>query len=469
MRRLGLLFAGGAIWLFLAAIPALADGGPHVSSINNGSLGINADSCAGCHRAHTAQGPMLLNVDDENGLCLACHGSAGVGATTDVMSGVQYKVALAPGSAGQDPTNASVLLGALRGGGFDEARIDAGDAYRYRYGDAEAAHPTVYSFDKRVGVGAAEPVTSAHLDLDGPGGVLLKNVAWGNGAFSATANAGPTVTLGCASCHNPHGNGQYRILNPIPSAATGTLVEVSPTATWNIKVTDAPNPTNATRNYTVIQYKGPTAAGRYLLASEIVADAVPPTAGDYWHQVVPYDARVTDSTNANHDAPNGIPSFFNGQMNAWCSTCHSRYTQSTNYTQTSGVPNPGTPSGTGAEAAGNLRTRVCQLQPDGTCSFTNTGQPMVTPSGDAIYDYRHTTSRNRACTTCHVAHGSNAEMTGTFSSTFPYPNDTAAAPSASASSRLLKIDDRGTCQLCHDPTMTVPVGNQVNGPAPALP
>jgi hypothetical protein len=60
-------------------------------------------------------------------------------------------------------------------------------------------------------------------------------------------------------------------------------------------------------------------------------------------------------------------------------------------------------------------------------------------------------------------------MTGTFSSTFPYPNDTAAAPSASASSRLLKIDDRGTCQLCHDPTMTVPVGNQVNGPAPALP
>ena len=72
------------IWLFLAALPVFADGGPHVSSTNNGSLGINADSCAGCHRAHTAQGPMLLKAADEEALCLTCHGSAGVGATTDV-------------------------------------------------------------------------------------------------------------------------------------------------------------------------------------------------------------------------------------------------------------------------------------------------------------------------------------------------------------------------------------------------
>ena len=63
MRRVALLFAGGALWLFLAAIPVLADGGPHVASINSGAGGITADSCAGCHRAHTAQGCLLYTSD----------------------------------------------------------------------------------------------------------------------------------------------------------------------------------------------------------------------------------------------------------------------------------------------------------------------------------------------------------------------------------------------------------------------
>ena len=36
MRRLALLAVGGAVWLFLAAIPVFADGGPHVASINSG-------------------------------------------------------------------------------------------------------------------------------------------------------------------------------------------------------------------------------------------------------------------------------------------------------------------------------------------------------------------------------------------------------------------------------------------------
>ena len=92
MRRLALVIAIGAVWLILAAVPALADGGPHVMTQNNGSLGINADGCAGCHRAHTAQGPFLINAADETALCTTCHGAAGAGATTDVMSGIQYRL-----------------------------------------------------------------------------------------------------------------------------------------------------------------------------------------------------------------------------------------------------------------------------------------------------------------------------------------------------------------------------------------
>src|SRR3990172_2215405 len=85
--------ACGALWLILAAVPALADGGPHVLTTNNGSLGLNADGCAGCHRAHTAQGPMLLTAEDATALCKTCHGASVTGATTDVMTGVQYALA----------------------------------------------------------------------------------------------------------------------------------------------------------------------------------------------------------------------------------------------------------------------------------------------------------------------------------------------------------------------------------------
>jgi len=128
VRRLTLLLAGAALWLFLAAIPALADGGPHVAATNSGVGGLTADSCAGCHRAHTAQGALLL-VQDQSTLCLACHGATGTGATTNVENGVQYTLAAA--STGQ--VRGTVILGALRNGGFVTAAIGSGAAVRVAY------------------------------------------------------------------------------------------------------------------------------------------------------------------------------------------------------------------------------------------------------------------------------------------------------------------------------------------------
>ena len=126
-----LLIAAGSLWLFLAAVPALADGGPHVASTNSGVSTLTADSCAGCHRAHTAQGEMLINATDEEELCLTCHGAAVTGATTDVMTGIQYAHRRPAASAGHP-------VGALRGGGFDQARIDAGSMTRLAYVPASA-------------------------------------------------------------------------------------------------------------------------------------------------------------------------------------------------------------------------------------------------------------------------------------------------------------------------------------------
>jgi doubled CXXCH domain len=87
VRKLALLCAIGALWLFVAAIPAFADGGPHAMATNNGTAGLTADSCAGCHRAHTATAASLLNSEQPE-LCLNCHD--GSKATTDVIDGVQY-------------------------------------------------------------------------------------------------------------------------------------------------------------------------------------------------------------------------------------------------------------------------------------------------------------------------------------------------------------------------------------------
>jgi predicted CXXCH cytochrome family protein len=392
-RRVSLLIAGGAVWLLLAAAPVFADGGPHVMSVNNGSSGITADSCAGCHRAHTSQDPSgyLLTTSEPTvtGFCLTCHGATGTGAATDVATGVQYALT----ASGR---NDSAILGALRSGGFLEARIGSDSP-------ARILHAPLTSLAKVPVRSTGQAVTSAHLDL--AAGVTSTGIGWGNGAASATPNAGAALALNCASCHNPHGNGNYRILNAVPAGdGTGPFVE----PTTGVAVTDAAlPPADDSRNYTVIQVPGPN---YLLLASEVVSGGYANTSGDYFHRRVPWN-----STSGTSDAPNGLATF-NSQMTSWCITCHTRY---------------------------------------------YSDDPTV-PSSDALFKYRHDTVSNRACTTCHVAHGSNAQMTGVYSATAPYPDGSVPA---TPDSRLLKIDNRGTCQACHDPTGTVPNGT-MSGPTP---
>ena len=513
MRRLALVLAGGALWLILAAVPALADGGPHVMTVNNGSLGINADGCAGCHRAHTAQGPFLINAADETALCQTCHGAAVTGSTVDVMTGVQYALA------GRD---AGTQLGALRGGGYDQARLNAGDVSRASY----LRNATSVSQRPKVGVGAAEDVTSAHIEMT-DNGLTNPGIAWGNGA--AGSGAGPAVEISCASCHNPHGNGQYRILNKIPeatgtgfddgwvvdiiatvalndriytevshallvgdvvtvagtgTAADGTSLTVATVSsnyftltgvdiladtgvggtverTSGVVVTDATLPAPGdTRNYTVMQTKGTegTESTYLLYASQVataagsgtfngIAGTYGPTGGDYFARNVPWNPVINDPTcdptiNAQtqpqcataNSAPNARPSTFSGQITAWCASCHTRYFANNN-------PNP---------------TTVDPL---------DTGASWMYPRPDeSLFKYQHRTVSGRDCLTCHVSHGSNAAMTGDFSSTYTYPDGT-----ASASSRLLKVDNRGTCQACHDPTGTITAGTYIGPVGPTVP
>jgi predicted CXXCH cytochrome family protein len=505
-----LLIAAGSLWLFLAAVPVFADGGPHVSSANSGVSTLAADGCAGCHRAHTAQGEMLINAPSEEELCLTCHGAASTGATTDVMTGVQYSI-------GAGGLRGAAQLGALRGGGFDQARIDSGNMERLAY----LRNATDVSQRPKVGVVAAQDVTSAHIEMTA-NGLSLPNVAWGNGEEGT--GAGPSATLSCADCHNPHGNGNYRILNLTRENATiddawvldilatvaatdrihtetshgllvGDTVAIAGNATVadgsytvasvssnyftltgvdiladggevgtvqrtsGTVVTDPTMPAAGdTRNYTVLQTKGTegTEATYLLYSSQVVAaeaagtfNGIPgdysATGGDYFARVVPWSPLVNNpacdptifpapaACATANSAPNGRPTTFTAQITQYCASCHTRYFANSN-------PNPTTPDP------------------------LDTGAAWQYPRpGDSLFNHQHRTVAGRDCLTCHVSHGSNATMDGTFSASFAYPDGT-----TSASSRLLKVDNRGTCQACHDPTGTVAAGTLLPAGAPTV-
>ncbi|HEY3334603.1 MAG TPA: cytochrome c3 family protein [Candidatus Limnocylindrales bacterium] len=640
MRRFALLLAAGTLWLFLAALPAFADGGPHVASINSGSTSLTADGCAGCHRAHTAQGEGLLVEASAEALCLSCHDATGTGSAVDVVTGVQYIKASVDGPIPGAGKSDDPILGYLRDGGFEKAHLGSSDGELTRIGYYRNA--TAVSFRMKVPVeAAAEPTTSAHLALAGTG-VVAKNKMWGKGLSNAVA---PVVSMECTSCHNPHGNGQYRILNKLnttdqitTSTAVGitavkaetnrfftaeahslivgdivtingvsgvtngqyivksiagnafTVAATSATPTtadianavldvtadvgaggtvqrWASIVDDAPLPgAGDTRNYTILQVRGTQGTnGSYLLYESNVLAArgggsyqqgagidYSATSGDYFHRTVPWNPALTDTTVAAacntatvatgtcltaNDAPNGRAATtgtqiaYNDQISAWCSTCHTRYYSSTNQ-------NPGgEPSSTAdtskaiASATGNGMTSpvgstnsfgysvgdIVRFSNTGTTDYyvtaystsgtggaqTSTfsvalsldGVTVAAPAGvgntvirmspfsasswyfprngtDTQYKFQHQTTTNRACTTCHVGHGTDATMqtTGltTFSNDLAYPDGTAGT--SGYNSRLLKIDNRGTCQACHDPTGTATAGTQLgNQTAPTVP
>ena len=115
----------------------------------------------------------------------------------------------------------------LKGGGFSHALMDTND--------------------NGVADGTSRLTTSLHT-YDGTSGT-----AWGNGALG-TAGAGASIALTCGSCHNPHGNGQYRILSTHPGEdwTNGVDGVANWTAPLNgVEVADVGS-TTTTKNYTVL-------------------------------------------------------------------------------------------------------------------------------------------------------------------------------------------------------------------------
>jgi len=242
--RLALLGLVCTASLLAGGVAARADNGPHVSG-----AGPVADTCASCHRIHTSTASRLL-AEPQPALCYTCHGSAATGANTDVVDGVGYS------GAGRSGGKA----GALRGGGFEYALIGSGSAsgQQSTYPNPGGTVPVL---------GAAADVTSTHSAN------ASEVTVWGNGPISGEVDYGKKIPLRCGSCHDPHGNGNYRTLRPIPSDSGAGAGVMIPDASKKVYTTE-----------------------------------------NYWQ---------VEDTNA---------AGFIANISDWCSTCHTRYLSDSSFT-----------------------------------------------------------------------------------------------------------------------------------------
>jgi hypothetical protein len=306
--------------------------------------------CDVCHTMHASEngnpevvtGPELLKFGTASDACLSCH-------ATDL--GAVW---------GTDPLHPPAEKGAGNFAFLSAANLNDGpNGATLPISGSHAGHNVI----SQMGGMAADP-----LYLTAPGGSY------------------PSGALGCTSCHNPHGNGNYRMLYGAGHVAAGDFQFVNP---------------------------APQAAGIPLTGTESATS---------------------------HAA-------YRSGMSAWCGNCHGTYHQNgvgsfphpsdqtlgrdvaTAYNQYAGSANP---------AGGNAATAYLPAVPfeDAAASTGSTAGPSL--------------ASHISCISCHRAHGSSAPYAGRWDINVVHPRDDGvvsgtwpiANPYASASQKSL-------CCKCH--------------------
>ena len=302
-----------------------ANGGPH------GGYTPTTDACAGCHRTHTAPGPRLLLANSTYDLCVTCHGGSGAGANTNVDDGLYLSSRDdAPGGAdgnvgaGNTPDNAPLL-----GGGF------------VNYG--------------------GNPVSSIH-DAD-----ESTAAAWGNGVNRGVVADLAAGNLNCASCHDPHGSPNYRILK---ATINGNAVAV---------------------------------------------------------------AQVDEGAAKDYDTEQ-----WGTGMSSVCAACHDAY-----HVTTSGSGSDPLVAANGGYAHSvdmNYSYGGANVNPE-TVGYGGYNLPLAETAS---------AFGRVVCSTCHMSHGTAATMAGFADGGFdPFGAGSPPGPIPSGDSALLRLDNRGVCEVCH--------------------
>ena len=359
-----------ALSISLAGV-AFADEGPH-GGFGATGLAATTDKCAGCHRAHTALNANLLVATSVTALCESCHGSAGTGADTDVWDGkwVQGRSDLYEANLSSGNSNGQ----ALNGGGFLAA-----------WNASENTFATVTSRHGVAGLEAAGSLSAEPAQND--------VTAWGGGA------GGPGVAgdLECPSCHDPHGSGNYRILN----AASG--------------------------HGAITQWV--TGAGTFQ------AGNVPSM------EVSPSGTVVNGVTTPAHDYTAGVHVAYDRGISDFCGACHTEYLNNMGNNPNGEVYD----AGDGKGAVARFRHPVSSKNPSTLATNSwiavDAGLRRVGADLPATPTTQFNDGQNVTCLTCHNAHGSSTLATGQAANVAPTDN-----------SANLVLDNRGVCQSCHGKT-----------------
>ena len=398
MRKLSVLLAVAVVASVLFLLPGIA----LANFAIHGGYAEDTDSCAGCHRAHTATSSATWTNDDGDErsallistatevfeFCFTCHGRDAAGANTNVWDG---QLEDATGTLGD-------FMGQLNSGAFGDDVVGI-NKHTYAGGSWVAWGGGLHG-------GSGDP-----LDPDG---------------YQLPSRGGADVVMTCGSCHDVHGSSNYRLLKDVVNNVTvgGYLND---------------DPVNPTPDPFVISNEPNYPEEGWRLADAGAA------------QMALYEPNYTTPMYAK--APGDDPA---KGISAWCAACHTQYVNEMSvydandsfdfnqwgYTERYRHP-VNVPLSNYKNAARPLNIDLLSLRGDlpVAASF---GAPVNTWAEDNWVD----------CLTCHRAHGSDAEMVGfatdqdegwitswdTEGPQIQYPGTKNA---------FLRLDNRGVCQQCH--------------------
>jgi predicted CXXCH cytochrome family protein len=312
MKKFLLALALGAALVLVTFSLASANGGPH------GGYTATTDACAGCHRAHTATGPQLLTEATTFDLCIACHGTAGTGADTNVADGFF----LSTRSTSTEGEANTVDNAPLLAGGFTN------------YGGAATT--------------STHDVTNTVTD------------AWGNGADRGVVGAmAGGEALSCGSCHDPHGSANYRIIKETVNGNAVTVSQVDE-GVANKDYDDEQWPADISNVCAACH------GSYHVTAAGSGSDAVEAANGGYTHRVdmsYSYGGNVNPETVGFGGFNLPLADSGTGDLVA-CSTCHLAHGSSAAMTAGGPADGTGVPGETSATDSALLRLDnrgVCEV------------------------------------------------------------------------------------------------------------